>query len=52
MAHLIEAFRYAFTGAGAFSWWGMAYSAIFTLVVLLVGIFIFNKVERTFMDTV
>jgi lipopolysaccharide transport system permease protein len=52
MAHLIEAFRYAFTGAGEFSWCGMVYSAIFTLAVLLVGIFIFNKVERTFMDTV
>ena len=52
IAHLIEAFRFAFTGAGSFSWWGILYSTVFTLVMLLLGIFIFNKVERTFMDTV
>lgn len=52
IAHLIEAFRFSFTGAGTFSWWGLGYSAIFTVVVLLLGVFIFNRVERTFMDTV
>lgn len=52
ISHLIEAFRFAFTGAGAFSWWGLLYSAVFTCFILLSGIFIFNKVERTFMDTV
>jgi lipopolysaccharide transport system permease protein len=52
IAHLIEAFRFAFTGSGAFSWWGLGYSTLFTFVTLLTGIFIFNRVERTFMDTV
>ncbi len=52
IAHLIEAFRFAFTGSGAFSWWGLGYSTLFTFVTLLSGIFIFNRVERTFMDTV
>lgn len=52
ISHLIEAFRYSFTGAGSFTWWGLAYSVVFTVIILLIGIFIFNKVERTFMDTV
>jgi lipopolysaccharide transport system permease protein len=52
IAHLIEAFRFAFSGSGAFSWWGLGYSTVFTCVTLLTGIFIFNRVERTFMDTV
>ena len=52
IAHIIEAFRFAFTGGGVFSWWGLLYSTVFMLVTLLCGILIFNKVERTFMDTV
>jgi lipopolysaccharide transport system permease protein len=52
IAHIIEAFRFAFTGGGIFSWWGLLYSAVFMIVTLLGGIIVFNKVERTFMDTV
>jgi len=52
IAHIIEAFRFAFTGGGVFSWWGLLYSAVFMLATLLAGIMVFNKVERTFMDTV
>lgn len=52
IAHIIEAFRFAFTGGGVFSWWGLLYSTIFMLFTLLGGILIFNRVERTFMDTV
>jgi len=52
IAHIIEAFRFAFTGGGVFSWWGLLYSAVFMLGTLLAGIMVFNKVERTFMDTV
>ncbi|MFC1812454.1 hypothetical protein ACFL03_07155 [Thermodesulfobacteriota bacterium] len=32
--------------------WHLVYSGVFTLVLLLIGILIFNRVERTFMDTV
>ena len=52
IAHIIEAFRFAFTGGGVFSWWGLLYSTVFMMVTLLGGIMVFNKVERTFMDTV
>lgn len=49
---VIEAFRYAFLGAGTFSIKYYIISWASTLVVLLVGILLFNRVEKTFMDTV
>jgi lipopolysaccharide transport system permease protein len=52
MTHILETFKYAFLGAGSASWSGLAYATIFTLVVLLIGIVIFNKTEATFIDTV
>jgi lipopolysaccharide transport system permease protein len=52
MSAIIETFRFAFTGSGSFSWWDLGYSGLFTLGLLFFGIIIFNKVERTFMDTV
>jgi lipopolysaccharide transport system permease protein len=54
MSPIIETFRYAFLGAGGgtFSWGGLAYASIFTIVVVVFGTLIFNKVEKTFMDTV
>ena len=52
MTPIIEIFRLAFLGQGVFSWWQLGYSAAFTVVSLLVGVALFNRVERTFMDTV
>ncbi len=52
MTPIIETFRFAYLGAGTVSAMHLLYSAGFTVVVLLAGIFLFNKVERTFMDTV
>ena len=49
---IIEAFRYAFLGAGSASWGGLGYSFAFMLVVFTIGVLIFNRVEATFMDTV
>lgn len=48
----VELFRYAVLGQGTVSVPSYIGSWIFTVVVLLVGIMIFNKVEKTFMDTV
>jgi lipopolysaccharide transport system permease protein len=50
--HIIEAFKYMFLGAGQFSYEGLAYSGFVMVVILLVGIVIFSKTEKTFMDTV
>lgn len=49
---IVEAFRYAYTGHGTFSVKYLGIGAIVTLVILFVGMVIFNKVEKTFMDTV
>ncbi len=49
---IIETFRAGFLGAGAASWMGLVYSFVFMLVVLLIGVVIFNRVEKTFIDTV
>ncbi|RZJ66966.1 MAG: ABC transporter permease [Flavobacterium sp.] len=52
MTPIIETFRYAFLGEGSFSWQGLTYVSLVTVIFLIFGIVIFNKVERTFVDTV
>ena len=52
MTPIIETFRLGFLGQGTFSWWHLAYGAGFAAVSLLIGVAIFNRVEKTFMDTV
>jgi lipopolysaccharide transport system permease protein len=49
---LVEAFRYALFQRGTFTATDLLYSAGFMIVVLLTGLIMFNKVEKTFMDTV
>jgi lipopolysaccharide transport system permease protein len=49
---IVETFRAGFLGAGAASWPRLGYSAVFMLVVLFIGVVIFNRVEKTFIDTV
>lgn len=52
MTSIVECFRYAFLGAGTVNINYLLYSLGFMLVVLVIGILIFNRVEATFMDTV
>lgn len=52
MTGIIETFRYAFLGSGHLSWTYLGYSAGATLLLLLGGVLIFNKVEKSFMDIV
>jgi lipopolysaccharide transport system permease protein len=49
---IVETFRYGFLGSGTFSWNYLIYSAVFAVVILLIGIITFNKVEKSFTDTV
>jgi lipopolysaccharide transport system permease protein len=49
---VMETFKYGFLGQGTFTWFALAYSALFTVMILLIGIIIFNKVERSFMDII
>lgn len=52
MTPVIETFRYGFLGAGSFSPWHLGYSAVVAVVLLALGVVMFTRVERTFMDTV
>lgn len=52
MTPIIEAFRYAFLGAGTVDMVQLLYSFGFMLAVVVLGNIIFNRVEQTFMDTV
>jgi lipopolysaccharide transport system permease protein len=49
---IFECFRYGFLGAGSFNPQSLFSSAIITILTLLFGVVIFNKVEKSFMDTV
>ena len=49
---LVEAFRYAMLGVGSFDTASFGYSIGFMVITLFIGLLIFSKVEKTFMDTV
>ncbi|HMO50402.1 MAG TPA: ABC transporter permease [Kiritimatiellia bacterium] len=52
MTPIVETFRHAFLGAGTVSPWHLAYSTAFTVILFIGGLALFNRVEKTFMDTV
>ena len=49
---IIESFKYAFLGVGEFNWFYLGYSTLFTIVLFMIGLVIFHRVEKSFMDTV
>lgn len=49
---IVEAFRYGMLGVGELSWWGLAYSFGVMVVLLMLALVTFNKVQRNFMDHV
>ena len=49
---IVESFRYAFLGSGSIPWNFLGISVVTTLVVLFIGVVLFSRVEKTFMDTV
>lgn len=49
---IVETFRYAFLGCGSIPWNFLMISVCTTLVVLFIGVVLFSRVEKTFMDTV
>jgi lipopolysaccharide transport system permease protein len=52
MTGIIETMRFGLLGKGSFSWGSLAYSACVTIVLLIMGTVIFNRVEKNFVDTV
>ena len=49
---IINVFRYAYLGTGFVDWMFYAISWVVTIVVTIIGVIMFSKVEKTFMDTV
>jgi lipopolysaccharide transport system permease protein len=49
---LFDLFKYAFLGEGILNWLGIAWSGIFAIVIYLLGLVVFNKTEKSFMDTI
>jgi lipopolysaccharide transport system permease protein len=52
MSSVVETFRYGFLGKGYFSWGLLGYSTLASVIIVLIGTIIFNKVEKNFTDTV
>lgn len=52
MTGIIESMRFGLLGKGTFSWAVIGYSSAVTVISLIAGILIFNKVEKNFVDTV
>ncbi len=49
---IINIFRYGFMGIGQIEWGFYAISWVTTIVLLFLGVVMFNRVEKTFMDTI
>ena len=52
IAHLIEFGRFIVLNDGTYSSFGMVYTAVFTIVIFFLGLLIFNKTEKSFIDTI
>jgi lipopolysaccharide transport system permease protein len=52
MTAIIETFKYGAYGAGQFSWTYLGYSAAIIAVLLFIGIAMFNRKQKFFIDTI
>lgn len=52
MTSIVESFRFGLLGAGEVNPWQLAFSAGVAVALCVVGLGLFNRVERTFMDSV
>ena len=52
MTAIIETFKYGAYGAGEFSWTALGYSALIIFVLLFIGIAMFNRKQKFFIDTI
>jgi lipopolysaccharide transport system permease protein len=52
MTGIVEAFKHSFLGAGIFDWSMILYSLTFTVTIAVIALMLFNKYEKTFVDTV
>jgi lipopolysaccharide transport system permease protein len=52
MTSIVETFRYILLGSGHFQPWILGVSAIITTITLIVGLVLFNHIEKTVIDTI
>lgn len=52
LSHIVEMFRFAFTGEGIVSPLGLVYSSVFALTVILAGVVVFDRAGRNFVDNI
>lgn len=52
LAYIIETTRYMLLGIGTASFWGLLYTVGVTFGLFFVGLLVFNKTEKSFIDTV
>ena len=52
MASIVEAFRFAMTGAGDIHWFALLYSTVFAVVAAFGSMILYNQTEKTFIDIV
>ncbi len=52
LTSIVESFKYAYLGSGILDWFWLSYSCVFTLILLIVGAITFNRIEKSFVDTV
>jgi lipopolysaccharide transport system permease protein len=52
IAHIIEFGRYILLDEGNYSTFGIVYTIFFTILVFVLGLLVFNKTEKSFIDTI
>jgi lipopolysaccharide transport system permease protein len=52
LAYIIETTRYMLLGIGSVSFWGLIYTVVVTFGLFFMGLLVFNKTEKSFIDTV
>lgn len=49
---IFDLFKYSFMGEGVLNWWAILYSTVFSIVIYFLGLMVFNRTAKNFMDTV
>lgn len=52
LAQIIEGFRVMTLSTGTFTWHGFLYALVFSVLIFLIGLAVFNRTEKSFIDTV
>ena len=52
LTQIIEGFRFMLLNSGIFDWMSFGYTTLISIVIFLLGLIIFNRTEKSFIDTV